>query len=681
MKAFGAWAVGRTDDAAADAIWRSGCCRRLTAALLASRGIRTPEEAVEFLREDAGLLHDPMAMKDMDKAVARIRLAVEKKETVAVYGDYDVDGITATALMCSWFKRQGLRCIPYIPERLTEGYGVSEEALEGLAQQGVTLMVTVDCGVTAVSQVCRASELGVDVVVTDHHECVGDLPPAAAVVDPHRKDDDYPFKGLAGVGVAFKVVSALEGPEATEALLDRYGALTALGTIADIMPVVGENRALIRRGVWLLRTREYAGLDSLMAAIYVDKRRLSGSDISFSVVPKLNAAGRMGRVKVAFDLLMAEDRREAQRLAGELCTMNAERRSVEDRVYREALAMLGELRRPDAPIVLASESWHHGVSGIVASRLAERFGVPAVIICLEGEEGRGSCRSYGSFGILDALDAARDELTSYGGHELAAGLTIRRDRVDALRRRLADYYRTHEGERAQLRIPIDFCVEDPSLLTLEEIDALKLMSPWGVGNPAPALCMRDVMAEALIPIGGDRHLKLVAVKNGWRFDCVFFGVSVRELGIHPGSLVDLAFDPGINDFRGSRPVQLLLRDVRPSRMRGDPSVDMARRFFAGQRLLPMENAMLLPNRADLGRVWRYLTGRARCFEEEADTLLPDIALRAGVPVPGRVWVCLRVLDELKLIRLREADGIMEITVPRVEGKADLSKSELLQRLR
>ncbi len=305
MKAFGAWAVGKTDDAAAEAIWRSGCCRRLTAALLASRGIRTPEEAAEFLREDAGLLHDPMAMKDMDKAVARIRLAVERKETVAVYGDYDVDGITATALMCSWFKRQGLRCIPYIPERLTEGYGVSEEALEGLAQQGVTLMVTVDCGVTAVSQVCRAAELGVDVVVTDHHECVGDLPPAAAVVDPHRKDDDYPFKGLAGVGVAFKVVSALEGPEATEALLDRYGALTALGTIADIMPVVGENRALIRRGVWLLRTREYAGLDSLMAAIYVDKRRLSGSDISFSVVPKLNAAGRMGRVKVAFDLLMA----------------------------------------------------------------------------------------------------------------------------------------------------------------------------------------------------------------------------------------------------------------------------------------------------------------------------------------------------------------------------------------
>lgn len=680
MKAFGAWAVGSTDPAAADAIWRSGCCRRLTAALLAARGIRTPEEAAEFLREDPGLLHDPMGMKDMDRACARIRLAVEKGETVGVYGDYDVDGITATALMTSWFLRQGLKCIPYIPERLTEGYGVSEEALEMLAARGVTLLVTVDCGVTAISQVLRAARLGMDVVVTDHHECVGELPDAAAVVDPHRKDDDYPFKGLAGVGVAFKLVSALEGPEATEALLERYGVLTALGTIADIMPVTGENRVLIRRGVWMLRQKENAGLDSLMAAIYVDKKRISGTDISFSLVPKLNAAGRMGRVQVAFDLLMAEDRREAQRLAGELCSMNLERRQVEDRVFREALELLGDVRRLDEPIVLASENWHHGVSGIVASRLAERFGVPAVIICLEGEEGRGSCRSYGGFPILEALDAARDELITYGGHELAAGLTIRRDRVDALRSRLGAYYRSHEGERAQLRIPIDFCVEDPSMLTLEEVDALKQMSPWGVGNPAPALCMRDVVAEALIPIGGDRHLKLVAVKNGWRFECVFFGVSVRELGIHPGSLVDLAFDPGINDFRGSRTVQLLLRDVRPSRMRGEPSVELARRFFAGQRLLPMENAMLLPSRADLGRVWRYLTGRARRFDEEADTLLPVIALRAGVPVPGRVWVCLRVLDELELIRLRETGGLMEITIPRFEGKADLTRSTLLQKL-
>ncbi len=681
MQAYGAWRVGKCDDAAAYAIWKSGCCRRLTAALLSARGVRTPEEAAEFLREDAGLLSDPMAMKDMDKAVSRIRAAVGKRETVAVYGDYDVDGITATALMTAWFRRQDLRCIPYIPERLTEGYGISEEALSSLAAQGVTLMVTVDCGVTALHQVRRASELGMDVVVTDHHECVGELPPAVAVVDPHRKDDEYPFKGLAGVGVAFKLVSALEGPGTEDQLLERYGALTALGTIADIMPVTGENRVLIRRGITMLRTREYAGLDSLMAAIFVDKSRISGTDISFSLIPKLNAAGRMGRVRVAFDLLMAEDRREAQRLAGELCAMNTERRNVEDRVFREALDMLGDARHLEEPIVLASENWHHGVSGIVASRLAEKFGVPAVIICLEGEEGRGSCRSYGDFGIFDALDDAKEELTSFGGHELAAGLTLRRERVDALRQRLAVYYRNHEGDRPQQHILLDFCVEDPTYLTLGEIEALKLMSPWGVGNPPPTLCMRDVVAEALIPIGGDRHLKLVGVKNGLKFDCVFFGVSVRELGIHPGSLVDLAFEPGVNDFRGNRTVQLLLRDVRPSRMPGDPSVGMARRFRSGQSLQPMERAILLPDRSDMGRVWRYLTRRARRFDEETATLLPDIALRSGVPVPGRVLVCLWVLDELGLIRLTESEGIMEITIPRFEGKADLSKSALLQNLR
>ncbi len=681
MKAYGAWSVGTTDAAAADAIVKTGCCSRLTAALLVSRGMRTPEAAAGFLREDAGLLHDPMGMKDMDRAAARIRAAVEKKETVAVYGDYDVDGITATALMTSWLRDRGLRCIPYIPERLTEGYGVSDEAMELLAGQGVTLMITVDCGVTAHSQVCRAAELGMDVVVTDHHECVGELPAAAAVVDPHRKDDEYPFKGLAGVGVAFKVVCALEGPEATEALLERYGVLTALGTIADIMPAVGENRALIRRGVGLLRTRPCAGLDSLMAAINVEKSRISSTDVSFSLVPKLNAAGRMGRVRVAFDLLMEKDHREAQRLSGELCSMNTERRGVEGRVFKEALDMLGELHHPDAPIVLASENWHHGVSGIVAARLAEHFGVPAVIICLEGEEGRGSCRSCGGFNILDALDDAREELSSFGGHEMAAGLTIRQDRIDALRSRLAAYYRDHEGDRLQPHLPVDFCVEDPALLTLEEVEGLSAMAPWGAGNPPPTLCIRDVVAESVIPIGGNQHVKLVASKNGSRLDCVFFGVTAKELGIHPGSLVDLAFQPAVNDFRGCRSVQLLLRDVRPSRMPRDPSLELARRFFAGERLQPMENAILLPDRSDMGRVWRYLIRRARRFDEAADTLLPDIALHARVPVPGRVWVCLRVLDELQLVRLREEDGCMEIRIPRFEGKADLGKSLLLQRLR
>lgn len=681
MRAFGGWQVGGYDPMAARAICASGCCKRLTAALLSARGVSTPEAAVEFLREDTGLLHDPFQMADMDKAVARIRRAVEAGERVAVYGDYDVDGLTASALMTDWLRKQGLFCMAYIPERLTEGYGISEEALRTIRAEGVTLIVTVDCGVTAAEQVLAAAALGMDVVITDHHECLGELPRAAAVVDPRRKDCPYPFKGLAGVGVAFKVVSALEGRERVEQVMQRYGALAALGTIADIMPVTDENRVLIRRGTLMLRQTRIPGLDSLMSAIGVEKSRICGTDISFSLVPKLNAAGRMGRVRVAFDLLMARDPAESARLAAELCEMNAERRNVENRVYGEALAMLGEVRNLEEPIVLASENWHHGVSGIVASRLAERFGVPAVIICLEGEEGRGSCRSYGGFRIFDALESAQEELTSFGGHELAAGLTMKRDRVDALREKLAAFYRKTEGERLQLRIPVDFEVQDLSLLTMDEIDALKHMSPWGVGNAPPTLCIRDMRVESLIPIGNDKHLKMHAVKDGLRFDCVFFGVSVRELGVRPGAKVDLAFEPGVNDFRGMRSVQLLLRDVRPARQPGEPSLAVAERLFSGARMLPMENAMLLPDRGELGRVWRYLTQRARRFSEEEATLLPDIALRAGIPSLGRVKVCLRVFSELDLIRLTEKDGVIDVFIPRFERKADLSESKILRRLR
>ena len=680
MRAFGGWKVGSFDTAAAEAIYRAGCCSRLSAALLASRGMG-PEEAREFLREDTGLLQDPMRMEDMDLAVERIRRAVKDGEKVAVYGDYDVDGLTASALMTSWLRRQGLDCLTYIPERLTEGYGITEEALTTIAAAGVTLLVTVDCGVTACSQVEHAARLGIDVVITDHHECLPELPRAAAVVDPQKHTCPYPFKGLAGVGVAFKLVCALEGPEKLEALLEDYGPLVALGTIADIMPVKGENRCLIRQGIAVLRRRSIPGLDALMKAIGLDKKTMRGTDVSFSLVPKLNAAGRMGSVRTAYDLLMAKDPAESARLADELCEMNNARKAVENRVFTEALERMGETGNVESPIVLASETWHHGVSGIVASRLAERYGVPAVVICLEDGEGRGSCRSPGDFCLFDALGEASDLLDTFGGHAMAAGLTLPQENVDALRERLAQLYRASEGERLQNRIPVDFSVEDLSLLSLEEIEGLRRLAPWGVGNPPPTLCIRDARVDSLTPIGGDRHLKMTVSRDGTRLDCVFFGLSVRELGIRAGTRVDLAFEPGINEFRGSRSVQLLLRSVRPARQPEEPTLELARRFFAGSRMLPMELALIRPDRSDLGRIWRYISSRSRRFAEEEDTLFPEIALRAQVPAFGRILVSLRVFDELGLIRLQEQEGTLDIRIPRFSGKADLNESNILQRLR
>ena len=680
MRAFGGWKVGSFDPAAAEAIYRSGCCGRLSAALLASRGF-DPEAAREFLREDTGLLLDPMLLEDMDRAVERIRRAVKGNEKVAVYGDYDVDGLTASALVTGWFRRQGLSCRTYIPERLTEGYGITEDALDGLRREGVTLLVTVDCGVTACAQAEYAASLGMDMVITDHHACLPELPRAAAVVNPQKKTCPYPFKGLAGVGVAFKLICALEGPEQTEALLRDYGPLVALGTIADIMPVTGENRCLIRRGIAILRKKSMPGLDALMRAIGLDKATMRGTDVSFSLVPKLNAAGRMGSVRTAFDLLMADDPDESTRLANELCEMNNARKAVENRVFTEALELMGDTGNVEAPIVLASDTWHHGVSGIVASRLAERYGVPAVVICLEGEEGRGSCRSPGDFLLFDALGQCADLLSTFGGHAMAAGLTLPKENVDALRDRLAQLYRESEGERLQNRIPVDFSVEDLSLLSLEEIEGLRALSPWGMGNTPPTLCIRDARVDSLTPIGNDRHLKMTVSRDGQKLDCVFFGLSVRELGIRAGTRVDLAFEPGINEFRGSRTVQLLLRCVRPSRQPEEPTLPLARRFFAGERMLPVELALIRPDRNDFARIWRYISSRSRRFAEEGDTLFPEIALRAQVPAFGRILVCLRVFDELGLIRLQEQADTLDIRIPRFAGKADLNASKILQRLR
>lgn len=678
-KSFEGWWVGGYDEHDAALLCAAGY-PRLLASLLCSRGIRDPYIAGAFLREDLDILHDPFMMKDMDRAVLRLKQAVSAKEKVAVYGDYDVDGLTSTALVTDYIRSLGLSCRAYIPERLTEGYGMSEDALRQLHGEGVSLIVTVDCGITSFEQIRAARALGIDVIVTDHHECLGPLPEACAVVDPRRLDCMYPFKGLAGVGVAFKLVCAMEGHAALGRLVERYGDLTAVGTIADVMPVADENRLIIRRGTEILRRGENLGLSRLMNEVGLRRESMSSGDISFSLIPKLNAAGRMGRVHTAFELLMSEDEREADRLAKELCGMNSQRREVENRVFSEAMEMLSKAGRITSPIVLASDNWHHGVSGIVASRLAERYGVPAVVICLEGENGRGSCRSFGNFNIFMALNYCRDILGSFGGHALAAGLTLKRDMVDELRGKLAEYYNYTEGDFIRMKLPVDFCVEKLDMLTLRDIDSLRAMEPWGNGNPPPSLCIRDMHVESVTAIGGDKHLKMRVSRDGSSFDCVFFSVTVKELGVSAGMTVDLAFEPGINDYRGVRSVQLLLKDVRASRRTDDPTLELAQRFFDGAAMLPAENALLLPDRGDFARVWHNINQRSKRFLEPYDELLPDISLHTGIQSLGRIYVCLKVLDELGLINMREFENNMDIHIPRVEKKADLSASRILQKL-
>ncbi len=649
----------------------------LAARLFAAREITEPEAVRDFLRDGLEILPDPFLMKDMDKAVERLRLAIERGERTAVYGDYDVDGLSATCLMTNYLRSKGLFCQPYIPERLTENYGVNEKALRQFKDNGVQLIITVDCGVTACEQAALAAELGMDMVVTDHHECGPELPAAVAVVDPHRRDCPYPFKGLAGVGVAFKLLCAMEGPDAVGRLMEEYGDLAALGTIADIMPMLGENRAIVRRGIAALKRRGRVGLRALLRETCLEPEKLNSVNISFVLVPKLNAAGRMGSVDTAFDLLMSERPEEAESLAHQLCQLNTERRAVENEVYEDALAMIeGPV---DGPIILASDKWHQGVSGIVASRLADKFGVPAIVISVAEGAGRGSCRSAFGFNLFEALEDSADLLDSYGGHELAAGLNIDVEKLPAFRERIRAFYQKKTGAEHKLILPVDYELEYLGLLTIENIERLSENEPWGAGNPPPTLCLRGVVVESVTPIGGDRHLKMRVSRDRRSVDCVFFSKTVRELGLRPGNRADVAFEAGINEFRGVRSVQLLLKDARPSKVPDDASTALCLRFFEGECLTVEQKRSLKPDRTALAAVWRTITGCHGVLAGNGREIVSEIAEKTGNSC-GRVIVSLRVFEELGICEVNLCGDNISIYPDSTGKKVELRDSRILQAL-
>ena len=556
---YGSWKIEGYKREDAVRLCRNGI-NPLVSVVLASRGVNDPQVYRTLRQESAQLLHDPYLLKDMDRAAQRVRNAVENKEHIAVYGDYDVDGITGTCLLTEYFRSKGLECEIYIPNRLEEGYGVKKHGVERLAKKGVTLIVTVDCGITAVEETLCANALGVNMVITDHHEC-GEVLPDTAVVNPKRHDCHYPDKMLAGVGVAFKLICAVEGVQNTEKLLEKYGDLVAVGTIADVMPVIGENRILIRRGLELVRRGVRPGLDKLCQAAGVDKKQLTVTSVSFTIAPRLNAAGRLVKTSVATSLLLTDDPNKAEELAHELCALNRRRQELETEMYNSAMSMLKEAPPDGKPIVLATSSWHQGVAGIVASKVSEHYRLPAVMVCIQNGKGRGSCRSYGDFNIYDALEASSKWLEGYGGHSMAAGLTVLEENVDKFRESLGKYYEEKVKEPFESVLDIDFEVIKPGLLTVENVTALGELEPYGTGNPKPTLCIKDAEIHMLIPLGGGRHTKLFIRKWNEFYECICFSRSIEQLGVRTGGTVDVAFVPQINEYRGKRTVQLLLDDL------------------------------------------------------------------------------------------------------------------------
>ena len=656
----------------------------LLAAILSARGVVEPEQARKLLTPGEEPLADPMGMRDMDRAVRRIQRALQEKEMIAVYGDYDVDGITSTCLLTDCLRRMGGRVIPYIPDRLEEGYGLNQEAVSALAGQGVTLIITVDCGITAVREVEFARALGVEVVVTDHHECKQSLPQAAAVVDPHRPDCPYPFKGLAGVGVALKLAMAVAGADRAAMVFREYVDLAAVGTVADVMPMTGENRTIVQAGLASLAHPKRLGLAQLIQEAGLGEKPVTSVSIGYTLAPRINAAGRMGQANLAAELLLTRDPGRAAALAQELCALNRERQTIECEIFQECVQRLEQ--SPQSGIILLSdEHWHQGVVGIVASRLTEKYACPAFMVCLDQGLGKGSCRSWGGINLFQLLVRCQDLLEGFGGHALAAGFTVREENLPALARRLRQIVLEEQKGRAlPSELEIDAAVL-PQELTVEAVEALDALEPCGAGNPRPVLLLTGAHVISAAQVGRGRHLKLRLEGRGLSLDAIFFSVDGSELGLTPGCRVDVAFYPQINDFRGIRSVQLQVVDLRHALTRAQLEQSIYEKYRRGESLSPDEAQSLLPSRAEFVCLWRYLERQCAGQASLEDTVarIARGSARSGGQSerPNHTLVCLEVMEERGLISLEHQCGRVQITLHRLEHKVDLNASSILRRLR
>ena len=619
------WNLGEPDSEAVSLLRGAGYSY-LMSTVLAARGIETAQAAAEFLERDHTLSLSPLGMRDMDKAVARIQRAMMDGETIAVFGDYDVDGITSTVLVMDYLKRCGIRCLRYIPRRIEDGYGLSREAIQSLRDQGATVMITVDCGITGNEEIDFANSLGIDVVVTDHHECKDALPRAAAVVDPHRSDCPYPFKHLAGVGVALKLVLALGGESREDALFARYCTLAAIGTIADVMRMDGENRTIVSCGLEALPHTDFVGIHALLKEAGLLGKPITSIQIGFVLAPRINAAGRMGAADLAADLLETSDPARAEELARQLCDLNRERQSVEQTICAQAIGQIDRLPSDErSALVLSSEAWHQGVVGIVASRLSEKYSCPSFMIHLADGMGKGSCRSYGGFNLFAALESCSDLLDGFGGHELAAGFTIREENIGAFRSRMNRCVRSSTGgELPVSSLEIDAALDRPCEVSLEEVDSLTQLEPYGAGNPRPVFALLGTTVDAVQSVGQGRHLKLRLSKGACRFDGIFFSVTEEECGLRAGDRVDAAFYLQANTFRGQTALQLQLVDLRPSlapSRHEAEALDLVRRCREGEALTAQEESRLRRfTRDQFAAVWRLLERRLRQGKAEGDAL-------------------------------------------------------------
>ena len=670
---YPAWQLKKADPAAETSLAGAGC-GVLLRRVLAARGCTDPAAAQALLGQGEPL-SDPFLLTDMDKAVVRIQEAIENEELMVIYGDYDVDGISATAILYECLTSQGAHVRCKLPTR-GSGYGLTRAALESLASKGFKLVVTVDNGISAVEEAACAKELGLDLIITDHHLPGDTLPDAIAVVDPKRPDDESPFKDLCGAGVAFKLCAALEGCDPAE-LLEMYGELAALGTVADVMPLVGENRTIVREGLSLLQDTMRPGLHALLESAGCGGKPVTADTVSYSLAPRLNAAGRMDNAAVALKLLLCGDEDQATGIAERLAEINTERQQTEQQVFAAALQALeaDPARTRDRVLVVSGEDWHPGVIGIVASRLVEKTGRPVIVVSVdEHGEGKGSGRSVQGFNLHECIASCADILLRFGGHAMAAGLSVREEDLQTLRQRLNDWAARECPVLCTPPLECDLSVH-LDRLTVESVRRLDQLAPYGADNPSPVFVLERAVVEGVYAVSEGKHCRLRLRQGNSSIYAVWFGMHPEQVPYSTGDVVDAAISLSVYDSPRGAQLSGRIIELHPAGL-GNTAAEQAALVQAlrrGTPLTPEQKESIAPERSHIITVYRELQAR----HWHAEDLQPLFA-KLGEENTGRTLVAVAALEQVGLITAADRGGAKFWELVPATGKKNLADAPILK---
>ncbi len=690
----------------------------IVATLLHNRGYCDRTSAISFLKMEREMLRNPFDLMDMERGVERLVRARDNNEKITVYGDYDVDGVTAVCTLYLYLKSLGCDVDYYIPNRSGEGYGVSQVAIDTIKAGGTSLIVTVDTGITANEEVEYAEGLGIDFLITDHHECRAHVPSAVAVINPHRPDCKYPFKELAGVGVVFKLICALEekisGTDrltSTLKILNEYSDLVAIGTIADVMPIKEENRIIVKYGLNLIDKSPRIGLSALIdkasgrndvkKSEYTHRKKkktkVTSSFVGYTLAPRINAAGRVRSATMAVELFLSDNYDTAAKIAEKLCDANRERQAEENSIMREAYEKIEALDINNNPvIVLDADNWHHGVIGIVSSRITEKYSRPSILVSFEGNDnsaqspldvGKGSGRSIKGLNLVDALCYCGDHLVKYGGHELAAGLSVTREKLPVFIKTINEFARNNLNEADMVPVIEADCEISFSNVTMKLAEELQLLEPFGIANPVPLFIMKNATVAEVGGISDNKHTKLVFTDGKNYLQGMFFSNPPSSLGISVGDKVDALFSLDINEWQDRKSVQLILRDLKLKVSKTEAQEYNRRRFSeikSGATFSSAED--IIPERRDFVAVYKFIQNSIRQgidtfshteLEKKLETS-PDYGKISYV----KLKFIILIFKEMNLISIEEiSDEVYRFSIKYSSSKQNLEKSSILKKLR